>query len=170
MPIVSEKALQELYANDQRCRAMVDETAEKYEKEIRKRNILGGATCLTSALAIGAARGYTEKNGKSFQLGDTTVDIEALVGIAAVAAGATGKLGEYGFLVSSAGMGVLSHYAGQVGRKLGHTGELNLIAGNVSDDSYDALPVAGVGELPSSSAAANAELAQVLDMVQEEAV
>ncbi len=169
MPVISEKALQGLYENDKRCRVMVDETASKYETEIRKRNVLGGATCLTSALAIGAARGYTEKTGRSFQVGDTTVDIEALVGIAAVAAGSTGKLGEYGYLVSSAGMGVLSHYVGQVGRKLGKTGELNLIAGNL-DDSYDSLPVSNIGELPSSSDAVNTELAQVLDMVQEEAV
>lgn len=89
-----------------------------------------GATGLNIAEAAGAAaltgfmRGHFERTGKTFALGP--VDIELLLGAALVGASfiKKGGLGKYRTDVSMMGMGILSHYAGQMGRAIGKTQQM----------------------------------------------
>lgn len=90
-----------------------------------------------AAAAMGFIRGKLEdKTTGKFVIPGTEIDIELAVGVgltgAAFASETMGKfLGKYDQDAMRVGLGILAHYAGQIGRKTAETGTFSLsVAGN----------------------------------------
>jgi len=80
---------------------------------------------------VGFIRGTVEKSGKPFALGP--VDMELAIGGGLVLAAGFKLFGKYDEHVLNMGVGVLSHYAGQMGRAMGKGQPLTPVIGMLPD-------------------------------------
>jgi hypothetical protein len=78
---------------------------------------------------LGFLRGMREKDGKDFNIPYTTIDIELVTSMGLIGTAMFDLYGKYDPDALAAGIGALSHYAGQVGRNWGKTGQFGLVAG-----------------------------------------
>jgi hypothetical protein len=131
MPIISEKDL----AKIQKTIALANSRAFN-EQRTRERQIgvarFSAEAVLTAAL-MGYARGYIEKRGpdSKFVIPYTNADAELVLGLGGLGGALVGGkyLGRYEEDVLAASLGMLSHYAGQVGRQSAITGTFSAVAG-----------------------------------------
>lgn len=72
---------------------------------------------------VGFLRGTVEKNGKQFALGP--VDVELLLGLGFIGAGAFKLFGKLDEHIINIGCGILAHYTGQIGRAMGRGQAIN---------------------------------------------
>ena len=102
-------------------------TIDKLKKQKARERVTGMAfqvgEAFLGALGTGFIRGKLEASGKTFALGP--VDGELVIAALLIGAGATKYFGKYGEHLMNAGVGVLGHYAGQMGRALGSGKQLN---------------------------------------------
>lgn len=118
MPFISDNQLAIVTSN----LAKKDSAIEKLKGQKARERIAGlgfqVGEAFLGALGVGFVRGKLEKDGKAFALGP--VDGELLIAGGLIFAGAMPKwFGKYGEHLMNAGIGVLGHYAGQMGRAMG---------------------------------------------------
>jgi hypothetical protein len=147
MPFISDTQIAKLqtsYGSMQARMARAKEKAEEKAGEFKQLAEVVGA-----AGAMGFIRGKMEdKSTGAFNIPGTTIDVELVTGLALIGTGMLDMFGKYDEDVLNAGSGVMAHYAGQVFRKWGKTGDLSLIAGGsfpgqASYGSYGGLPAVG---------------------------
>lgn len=95
-----------------------------------------GGEAMLAAGVMGFIRGKMENAAGEMPIPGTQIDAEAIVGLAMVGTAYLdetmngGKLlGQLGQDLFFGGVGVLSHYSGQIARKFAKTGKLDLVAG-----------------------------------------
>jgi len=140
MPLISERDL----AKIQKTVALANSRAFD-EKRTRERQIGVARFSVEAVIAAalsGYARGYVEKKGQQFVVPYTGADAELCLGLLGLGGGMIfGKqLGRYEEDVLAASIGLMSHYAGQIGRKAAATGKFSMVAG---ED-----PLIGAGHAP----------------------
>lgn len=108
----------------------------KANAELKAGEVKDGLEVVGAAALMGFVRGKMEKDGKSFVVPGTSIDIELATGLALAGAGLMDAFGKYDQDAMMAGYGMLAHYMGQVGRTYGKTGEFSTVAG----DFVGALP------------------------------
>jgi hypothetical protein len=132
MPMISEAQL----AIVQNKLASKDNAIDKLKAQKARERIAGlgfqVGEAFLGALGVGFVRGKLEKDGKAFALGP--VDGELLIAGGLIFAGAMPKwFGKYGEHLLNAGVGVLGHYAGQMGRALGKGQTFTPVIGMLPD-------------------------------------
>lgn len=108
----------------------------KQNAEVKAGEVKDGLEIVGAPALLGFVRGRMEKDGKSFVIPGTQIDMELAAGLALAGAGLMDAFGKYDQDALMAGYGCLAHYFGQLGRNYGKTGEFSLVAG----DSIGALP------------------------------
>lgn len=111
-------------------------TRDKKIEKLSAREVGGAALGLGEAAGaagiMGFIRGHFEKSGKAFAVGP--VDIELAVGVGLFGLSMWKKgVGKYGEDVRMMGLGVLSHYTGQLGRAFGKGQAFSPIIGMLPD-------------------------------------
>ena len=102
----------------------------KSHVESRKTQIIHAAEAVGASAVLAFVRGKFEQADGSWNIPGTPVDIEGAVGAGLVAGSFFKAFGEYDADAGSAGVGILSHYAGQLARKWSKTGKFSLVAGS----------------------------------------
>jgi hypothetical protein len=161
MAMISDSQLAMVQNHVARQEATISKLKSAKARESAAKTALQVVEAAGTAGAVGFIRGKVEKSGKAFALGP--IDGELLVAAALIGAGAVPKVfGKYGEHFVNAGVGVLSHYAGQMGRAAGKGG-VGSIKGSVigMNSTYvGMLPEyvghGGVGDLASALAASAA--------------
>lgn len=128
MPFISEGqvgAIQRYVANAQTSMSKAKAKAEEKVGEVKD-----VAESVGAAALVGFVRGKVEATGKAFVIPNTTVDGELVLGLGLVGASLLDVFGKYDQDVQNAGVGVLSHYVGQVARNWGTKGEFSAVAGH----------------------------------------
>jgi hypothetical protein len=129
MPFISDTQLARVQSAMSSMATRANRAAEKAREKtaqmMRVAEIVGGAA------ASGFIRGRREKEGKDFNLPGTTIDMELLSGLGLSAAAMFEVFGKYDEDALNVGGGMLAHYAGQVFRNYGKTGNMTpLVAGH----------------------------------------
>jgi hypothetical protein len=132
MPFISDTALAKVQTAMTSANTRVEKLKEKYRKEETMRDIKMTGEALAGAAIVGFLRGKYEQADGTFNLPYVAVDAELAVGIGLLGAAYLSP-SKYAEDAASVGLGVLSHYVGQVARKAGKTGQLSLIAGDGED-------------------------------------
>lgn len=156
MPMISDRQLSIVQSNI----ASKDNTIDKLRKQKARERYAGMGfqvgEAFLGALGTGFIRGKLEKDGKTFALGP--VDGELLIAGGLIFAGMLPKyFGKYGEHFLNAGVGVLGHYAGQMGRALGKGQKLTPIIGMLPEHvgmepTYIGRQQLGVGRVRTSMA------------------
>jgi len=107
----------------------------KANAELKAGEVKDGLEIVGAPMVLGFLRGRMEKGsasspGKPFVIPGTAIDIELATGMTLVGLGLMDALGEYDQDALMAGYGCLAHYAGQLSRNYGKTGEFSLVAGD----------------------------------------
>lgn len=127
MPFISDRELAKVQtavsANQTRMARARAKAAEKAGEMKQVLEVVGAAG------ALGFLRGKMEEADGAWNIPGTTIDIEMAAGLLLVGTAFFDIFGKYDEDVLNAGGGVLAHYAGQVFRKFGKTGQLSLVAG-----------------------------------------
>lgn len=108
----------------QRANRAKEKAEEKAGEMKQVAEIVGGAA------AIGFVRGKMEDADGSWNVPGTSLDIELTAGLALTGAALFEVFGKYDADAINVGAGMLAHYAGQVFRKYGKTGDFALVAGH----------------------------------------
>lgn len=128
MPFISDSQLQRLQvwkANTERRMETAKKKAE--EKAGEAKAIAEG---VGAAGLVGFVRGkYEDQTTGAWNVPGTTIDVELVIGLVLLGATMFDAFGKYDEDVQNAGIGVMAHYAGQLGRKYGKTGEFSMVAG-----------------------------------------
>lgn len=127
MPFISDAQLarvQSHIAKMETTAARAKAIAEQKAGEVKVVAEAAGAAGLAGYL-----RGMQEKKGSAFVVPYTTMDIELVAAAALIGTAMFDVYGKYDPDVLAAGIGLLSHYAGQIGRNWGKTGSFGLVAG-----------------------------------------
>lgn len=103
----------------------------KASAELKAGEVMDGLEIVGAPTVLGFLRGRMEKDGKTFTIPGTQIDIELAAGLALAGAGLMDALGEYDQHALMCGYGLLAHYSGQLGRQYGKTGEFSLVAGEM---------------------------------------
>lgn len=132
MPFIADRQLAIVQSN----LARKDDTIDKLKRQKAREQIAGlgfqVGEAFLGALGVGFVRGKLEKDGKAFALGP--VDGELLIAGGLIFAGAMPKwFGKYGEHLLNAGIGVLGHYAGQMGRSMGKGVAFSPVIGMLPD-------------------------------------
>lgn len=102
----------------------------------KKSQMLGEAKVTAEAAGAAAVMGYIrgmlEKQGKTMNIPYTTFDVEPVLAAAICATAMLDMYGKYSTDALAAGIGMASHYAGQVARNWGKTGQFTLVAGHTN--------------------------------------
>lgn len=132
MPFISDNQLAIVQSNLSKKDATIDKLkGQKARERIAGLGFQVGEAFL-GALGVGFVRGKLEKDGKVFALGP--VDGELLIAGGLIFAGAMPKwFGKYGEHLMNAGIGVLGHYAGQMGRSMGKGVAFSPVIGMLPD-------------------------------------
>lgn len=129
MPIISERDL----AKIQKTIALANSRAfnEQRSKERQIGIARFSAEAVLTAALVGYARGYIEKKDSKFVIPYTGADAELVLGLGGIFGAMIGGkyLGRYEEDVLAASLGMLSHYAGQIGRQAAFTGKFSAVAG-----------------------------------------
>jgi len=150
MPFISDTQIQRLqgsYATMQNKMERIKKKAEEKTGEIKQVAEVVGA-----ASAMGLIRGKMEdKNTGAFNIPGTSIDIELVAALALIGTSMLDLFGKFDEDVLNAGSGIMAHFAGQIFRHWGKTGQFALIAGQQFPGqgawgSYSGLPHAGVGQ------------------------
>ncbi len=134
MPLISEAQLakiQSRFASERMRAQKVRQKAEEKASEMKST-----LECVGAAAAVGWLRGKYEQPDGSWNTPFVAVDMELIIGAAAVGASFFDLFGKYDEDVLNAGNGILAHYTGQVMRKFGKTKTFSMVAG----DMVGALP------------------------------
>lgn len=142
MPFISDAQL-----------AKVQNVVAKYENAAVKAKAVAAqkageakvvAEAAGAAGAMGYLRGMREKDGKDFNIPYTTIDIELVTALGLVGTAMFDLYGKYDPDALAAGIGLLAHYSGQVGRNWGKTGSFGLVAGAYGGNPLLAAGMVGV--------------------------
>jgi len=142
MPIISEGQL----ARIQNVIASKDKALTSARQHIgsKKKQIIHSAEAVGAAAAVGFVRGKLEAADGSWDIPGVPVDIEAVIGGGLIVGSFFKLFGDYDDDAGSAGLGVLSHYAGQITRKWAKAGAFSHIAGRVGSSQALANALDGV--------------------------
>lgn len=127
MPFISDSqlnTLQRYVASTQTKMASAKVKAEEKAGEIKDICEAVGA-----AGVLGFIRGKLESKGKTFTIPSTQIDGELVLGAGLLTASLLDGFGKYDSDVQMAGIGIMAHYMGQIGRNWGKTGSFAAIAG-----------------------------------------
>lgn len=127
MPIISDTQLariQNVIASKDRALASV-----KGNVTSKKKQIIHATEAVGAAGAVSFVRGKLEAADGTWDLPGVPVDIESLIGAGLVVGSFFKLFGTYDDDAGAAGVGILSHYCGQVARKWSKTGNFSHIAG-----------------------------------------
>lgn len=153
MPFISDTGLARVQSALTNANTKVERLKEKYKKEETIRDLKMTGEALGSAAIMGYLRGYYEKDQKPFNLPYIDVDAELAVGLALMGGAYLNLFAKYDEDFASAGLGILSHFVGQVARNNAKSAKgsgFSLVAGGGADfigqeDPNDALARALAG-------------------------
>jgi len=129
MPVISDSALAKIENAMATANTRYTKLKEKYQKEETIRDMKMTGEALGSAAIMGFLRGKYEQADGTFNLPYVAVDAELAVGMALLGGAYLNLFGKFDEDFASAGLGVMSHYVGQVARKTAKTGTFSMIAG-----------------------------------------
>jgi hypothetical protein len=128
MPFISDTQLARVQNAMSAQGARIQRAKKKAEEKAGEAKTV--AEMVAGAGAVGFIRGKMEdKSTGAWNIPGTTIDIEMAAGLGLVGAAFFDVFGKYDEDVLAIGGGVLAHYAGQVFRKYGQTGNFALVAG-----------------------------------------
>lgn len=133
MPFISDTALAKVQSAMTAANTRYEKLKEKYSKEETMRDIKMTGEALGSAAIMGFLRGKYEQADGTFNLPYVAVDAELAVGLGLMGGAYLNLFGKFDEDFASAGLGILSHYVGQVARKTAKTGSFSMVAGNGED-------------------------------------
>lgn len=151
MPFISDTGLARVQSALTSANSKVERLKEKYKKEETIRDMKMTGEALGSAAIMGYLRGYYEKQNKQFMLPYINVDAELAVGLALMGGAYLNLFAKYDEDFASAGLGILSHYVGQIARNNAKatTSGFSMVAGDAvfvgADDPNAALARALAG-------------------------
>lgn len=151
MPFISDTGLARVQSALTSANSKVERLKEKYKKEETIRDMKMTGEALGSAAIMGYLRGYYEKQNKPFMLPYINVDAELAVGLALMGGAYLNLFAKYDEDFASAGLGILSHYVGQIARNNAKNtqGGFSMVAGETvfvgADDPNAALARALAG-------------------------
>lgn len=127
MPFISDQQISRVQGALGSMAARASRAAEKAKQKshqmTKMAEIVGGAA------AIGFVRGKMETGG-AWNVPGTSLDIELVAGLGLSGAAMFEVFGKWDEDALNVGSGILAHYAGQVFRKYGATGDFALVAGH----------------------------------------
>lgn len=141
MPFISDNALAKIQNVVTTANTRVQRLKEKYQKEETIRDLKMTGEALGAAAIMGYLRGQREEQGKAFNITDKLeVDIELAAGLGLMGAAYMNMFGKYDEDFASAGLGLLSHYVGQVARNSAKANSMSWVAGThtIGADSSEA--------------------------------
>jgi len=129
MPFISDQQISRVQSTLGSMAARASRAAEKAKAKsnqmMKMGEIVGGAA------AIGFVRGKMEDKGTgAWNVPGTSIDIELLAGLGLSGAALFEVFGKWDEDALNVGSGMLAHYAGQVFRKYGSSGDFALVAGH----------------------------------------
>lgn len=129
MPFISDQQISRVQSALGSMAARASRAAEKAKQKSHQMTkvaeIVGGAA------AVGFVRGKMEdKTTGAWNVPGTNLDIELLAGLGLSGAALFEVFGKWDEDALNVGSGVLAHYAGQVFRKYGQSGDFALVAGH----------------------------------------
>lgn len=131
MPFISDNALAKIQTVVTGANTRVQRLKEKYQKQETIRDLKMTGEALGAAALMGYFRGQREQQGKTFNLTDKLeVDIELAAGLGLMGCAYMNVFGKYDEDFASAGLGLLSHYVGQVARNSAKADAMNWVAGS----------------------------------------
>lgn len=133
MPIISEQALAKIQSAMTAANTRVERWKEKMKKDETYRDIKMTGEALGSAAIMGFLRGKYEQPDGTFNLPYVAFDAELAAGLALIGCSYANLFGKYDEDFASAGLGILSHYVGQVARKTAKSGQFSMVAGGGQD-------------------------------------
>lgn len=148
MPFISDAQLARVQSSFGSMKSKVDRAKAKAEEKAGEFKQLAEVT--GAAAAMGFIRGKMEdKATGAFNIPGTSIDIELIAALALIGTSMLDMFGKYDEDVLNAGSGIMAHYAGQMFRHWGKTGNFALIAGNQFPGqgpygAYAGLPQAGM--------------------------
>lgn len=95
----------------------------------RKEELIQIGETVGAAAAMGYVRGKYEKDGSKFVIPGTSIDIQAIAGLAALGAGLARVAGKFDDDLVNVGSGLLAGYAQDVFRAYGKTDSISMVAG-----------------------------------------
>lgn len=132
--IISKAHAARLSEEMQRLKAAPAKLRKRMAASQKANDFLMTGEALGGAAAMGFVRGKMEEADGTFNIPGTTVDAEAITGLALVGVGLADLLRDHSKHALYVGAGILSHYSGQVARKYAKTGTLSLVAGGGSEE------------------------------------
>ena len=127
MPMISESALARvqsaLVGASTKANRYAEKAKEKQAEMVKLAEMAGGAA------AAGFVRGKMEDADGSWNVPGTTLDVELVAGLAISGGALFDLFGEYDHDALNVGGGILAHFAGQVFRKYGKSGNFALVSG-----------------------------------------
>jgi hypothetical protein len=144
MPVISDSALAKIENAMASANTRYVKLKEKYQKEETIRDMKMTGEALGSAAIMGFLRGKYEQADGTFNLPYVAVDAELAIGMALLGGAYLNLFGKFDEDFASAGLGVMSHYVGQIARKTAKTGTFSMIAGSsmISGGGANALAAA----------------------------
>lgn len=130
MPVLSDSALAKIETAMASANNRYTKLKEKYQKQETIRDMKMTGEALGSAAIFGFLRGKYEQADGTFNLPYLAVDAELAVGMALLGCSYLNMFGKYDEDFASAGLGIMSHYVGQVARKTAKSGSFSMIAGS----------------------------------------
>ena len=140
MPFISDTALAKVQGAMTAANTRYEKLKEKYQKEETIRDMKMTGEALGASAIMGFLRGKYEKADGTFNLPYVAVDAELAVGVALLGGAYLNAFSKYDEDFASAGLGILSHYIGQIARKSAKGQGFTMIAG---DDDPLARALAG---------------------------
>src|SRR4030042_1106942 len=133
MPFISDTALARIQGAMTTANTRVEKLKEKYSKQETIRDMKMTGEALGSAAIMGFLRGKYEQADGTFNLPYIAIDAELSAGALLLGGAYLNLFGKYDEDFASAGLGILSHYVGQVARKTAKEGHFTMIAGGGQD-------------------------------------
>lgn len=138
MPFISDTALAKIQNAMTATNTRMEKIREKYQKQETIRDMKMTGEALGSAAIMGFLRGKYEQADGTFNLPYVAVDAELAAGLGLLGGAYLNFFGKYDEDFASAGLGILSHYVGQVARKTAKTGQFTMVAGSPGENALAA--------------------------------
>ncbi len=135
MPFVSDRAIVQMKSKVSALQKRASGAATRARATAREKaeELKTVGESVVAAGAMGFLRGKFQESDGSFEL--MGVDIELAAGVALILPQLLSlKVGLPNEDLRNAGVGVLSHYVGQISRKYARTGNFTMVAGDDDDD------------------------------------